>query len=435
MKFFSNSIIKLLLILFFLFGELAYSQGRWIKIQTPTNKNLKSIFFVDSLKGWVAGDSGVIYRTNDGGLTWSFQQSNVNTTIHDLFFLDTLRGWGLTWHRNIFGPVGTTILKTTNGGQTWQTQVYSNDFHFFYSITFQNELNGWLCGFPGSILRTRNGGLDWDEVKFINSQFSEFPIFKIKFINENYGIGCGGVIDIFGVIWRTTDGGEFWDSFPIGPEPINDFQIINNDFIFAVGGDYEYGTAVSHSTNLGLTWNYRTLDIFGIANSVAFRNAQEGWINLKGERKFLYTLDSGNTWSVYAIPDSVQPNKIFFADSLHGYAVCDSGYILKYIPTSISSLKEKNFNDFFKKDEFEFSIYPNPFNSKSKVKLKLKKDGKTKIELFNVLGQKLNTLVDVHLNSGLYEYEINLEKQNSGIYFIKITLDKNYALQKIILIK
>lgn len=412
-----------------------FSQGNWIKTQTPTFKNLKSIFFLDSLKGWVAGDSGIILFTSDGGNNWTTQSSTVNTTIHDIFFLDSLFGWALTWHRNQYGPVGTTFLKTTNGGDTWTSEIYGKDFTFIYSIIFQDSLNGWICGEPGVILRTRNGGLDWSEAKINNIQFSNFPIKKIKFFNNNFGIGCGGVIDIFGVIWRTTDGGENWDAFAIGPEPINDLEIISDDFVFAVGGDYEYGTAVSHSTDFGLTWNYRTLDIFGIANSVAFRNSNEGWLNLKGERKFLVTIDSGWNWTEYPTPDSVQPNKIIFTDSLHGYAVCDSGYFLKYIPPIQTKVEQIKSADKGSKNLFDFEVYPNPFNSSAKISVNMYQAGRLKIELFSILGQRIQLIGDSFLNEGNYSFTLSPHNLNSGVYFVKISSQKDLSVKKVIYLK
>ncbi|MFN4111539.1 MAG: YCF48-related protein [Ignavibacteria bacterium] len=412
-----------------------YSQGSWIPYKTPTNKNLKSIFFIDSLKGWIAGDSGLIMFTSNGGQNWQLQQTNVNTSIHDIYFLDSLYGWGLTWHQNIYGPLGTTFLKTTNGGLYWIAEQYPKDFTFFYSIIFNDTLNGWVCGYPGSILRTNNGGSEWREVKFTNVQFSQFPIFKIRFFNQNIGIGCGGVIDIFGVIWRTTDGGEFWDSFPVGPEPINDFQIISEDFVFAVGGDYEYGTAVSHSTDMGLNWNYRTLDIFGIANSVAFRNPKEGWLNLKDEKKFLVTIDSGKTWVEYFFPVSLKPNKIIFTDSLHGYAVCDSGYILKYKPDFKTSIKDNNTIGGSSKKTLELKIFPNPVNLSSNIHFELNSPGYLKVEIYTILGEKLKTLVDNFFEAGTYNLTLNASDIQSGVYFIKLSQEKNFIVRKLVILK
>lgn len=430
----SKKMLLILIISIFFIQQDIFSQGYWIKTTTPTSTNLKSIFFLDSLKGWVAGDSGIILFTSNGGQNWQIQQSNVNTTIHNIYFIDSLHGWGLTWHQNAHGPRGTTFLKTSNGGLSWSIEQYPKDFTFLYSIIFKDTSNGWVCGYPGSILKTSNGGLEWQEVKFTNIQFSEFPIFKLKFFNENFGIGCGGVIDIFGVIWRTTDGGEFWDAFPIGPEPINDFQIIDSNFVFAVGGDYEYGAAVSHSTDKGLTWNYRTLDIFGIANSVAFRNASEGWLNLKGEKKFLVTIDSGKTWSEYPTPDSVQPNKIIFVDSLYGYSVCDSGYFLVYIPPRQTGIKSEDKKISLIKD-IDWAIFPNPFNSSTQIKTQLKKSGYLKIEIYSVIGEKLETLIHKELPQGSYEFHFNSSKLSSGIYFVKLSFNNRSEIKKTILLK
>lgn len=411
-----------------------FAQGSWEKFNTITHVNLKTIYFVDSLKGWVGGDSGIILYTSDGGQNWTFQNSTVNTSIHSLFFLDSLNGWALTWHQNIHGPNGTTFLKTTNGGLNWVAEVYPKDFIFLNSIFFVDSLNGWSCGSPGKILRTRDGGIEWIESRINNVQFSEFPIFKVEFFDENNGIGCGGIFDIFGVIWLTSNGGNTWDAFAVGPEPINDFKILDSNFVVAVGGDYEYGTSVSSSFDKGNNWNYRTLDIFGIAVSVDFRNPNEGWLILKGERKFLVTVDSGWTWTEYLAPDSVQPNKIFFADSLHGYAVCDSGYFLKYIPPIVTKVESI---DFAKKNESknQISIFPNPFNNNTTLKLNLVENSLVSISIYSILGEKVKDVTKQNFSAGNHSLTINASDLNSGVYLLSIKINDNSFTQKLILIK
>ncbi len=429
-----NPVIILILLQLCSFEFKVFAQGSWEKMNTITNVNLKSIYFVDSLKGWVGGDSGVILYTSDGGQNWTIQNSNVSTSIHNLFFLDSLNGWALTWHQNIHGPVGTTFLKTTNGGLTWIADIYPKDFTFLNSIYFVDELNGWASGSPGKILKTRDGGNEWIESRINNAQFVEFPIFKVEFFDENNGIGVGGIIDIFGVIWRTFDGGNSWDAFAVGPEPINDFKILDSNFVVAVGGDYEYGTSVSYSFDKGLNWNYRTLDIFGIAVSVDFRNSNECWLILKGERKFLVSTDSGWTWTEYLAPDSVQPNKVFFADSLHGYAVCDSGYFLKYIPpidTKVESI------DFAKnnKPKNQISIFPNPFNNSTTLKLNLIENSFVSISIYSILGEKVKDIVKHNFSAGNHSLTINASDLNSGVYLLSIKINDNFFTQKMILIK
>lgn len=429
-----NPVIIVILLQICLFEIKVFAQGSWEKFNSIATVNLKSIYFVDSLKGWVGGDSGVILYTSDGGQNWTFQNTNVNTSIHSLFFLDSLNGWALTWHHNIYGPIGTTFLKTTNGGLTWIADVYPKDFVFLNSIYFVDELNGWASGSPGKILKTRDGGNEWIESRINNIQFSEFPIFKVEFFDENNGIGCGGIIDIFGVIWLTSNGGNTWDAFAIGPEPINDFKILDSNFVVAVGGDYEYGTSVSSSFDKGNNWNYRTLDIFGIAVSVDFRNSNEGWLILKGERKFLVTIDSGWTWTEYLAPDSVQPNKIFFADSLHGYAVCDSGYFLKYIPPIDTKVESTNLIQ-NKNSGIYLSVFPNPFNNNTTLSIGLKENSFVSINIYSTLGEKIKEILSQNLLAGNHSLNINAGELNSGVYFLSVRINEKYFTQKIILIK
>ena len=72
-----------------------YSQNYWFKLNSPTTNFLRALHFADSLTGWVAGDSGLILYTNNGGLDWIEQQSNTNNNIKDIFFLDENRGWAI----------------------------------------------------------------------------------------------------------------------------------------------------------------------------------------------------------------------------------------------------------------------------------------------------------------------------------------------------
>lgn len=432
-KYYKMKVLKFIVAIFLLSSNILLAQGSWIKISKPTDKNLKSVFFIDSLVGFIAGDSGIILKTTNGGNSFHHQQSNLTTTIHNLFFTDSIHGWGLTWHQNEFGPYGTTFLFTTNGGETWTNFQYPKDFTFLYSIFFKDTLNGFVCGEPGLILKTTNGGLEWVETKIATNPFSNFPIVKIDFLNESFGLGCGGVRDIFGVIWQTSDGGENWSAQAIGPEPIMDFQIIDTNFVMAVGGDYEYGCAVGTSFDKGQTWYYRTLNVFGIGNSIAFRTPYEGWINLYGESKFLVSTDSGSTWSEYLVVDSLRPNKIIFTDSLHGYAVCDSGYVLKYIPPQQTNV-ETSFQLNQKNDQIKINIFPNPFNSVTNIKI-TSKHLITMIELYNLLGEKIKDYSNFNSSQKEISLMLNGNELSSGTYIIVVKSVDGIVSEKIILIK
>ena len=79
--------------------------------------------------------------------------------------------------------------------------------------------------------------------------------------------------------------------------------------------------------------------------------------------------------------------------------------------------------------------YPNPFNPSTKIKYILPKSEKVKIEVFNLLGQKITTLLDNQMPSGSHEVEFNGQNLSSGIYYYKIEAGEFQQVRKMLLIK
>ncbi len=73
--------------------------------------------------------------------------------------------------------------------------------------------------------------------------------------------------------------------------------------------------------------------------------------------------------------------------------------------------------------------FPNPFNSTTKIKYTLQKTEKVKIEIFNLLGQKIKVLLDKKMPSGIHEVEFDAKNLPSGIYFYRIN-SGNYKDEK-----
>ncbi|MEM3373539.1 MAG: glycosyl hydrolase family 18 protein [Candidatus Anstonellales archaeon] len=80
------------------------------------------------------------------------------------------------------------------------------------------------------------------------------------------------------------------------------------------------------------------------------------------------------------------------------------------------------------------SNYPNPFNSETKVSLKLPSEGFTKIEIFNILGEKKLEVIK-YLPEGLNELSLNFENFNSGVYLVKFQFQNQIKVIKLNLIK
>lgn len=84
--------------------------------------------------------------------------------------------------------------------------------------------------------------------------------------------------------------------------------------------------------------------------------------------------------------------------------------------------------------------YPNPFNPETSISYTIKNDEQVKIEIFNLKGEKIKTLVNTKQKSGNYKAKWLGEDQNgkkvsSGIYFYKMTSGNYSSTKKMILMK
>jgi len=79
--------------------------------------------------------------------------------------------------------------------------------------------------------------------------------------------------------------------------------------------------------------------------------------------------------------------------------------------------------------------YPNPFNPATSIEFTLPKAGQVKLEVFNILGQSVKTLIDRSMVAGLHRVEFDGGRMPSGIYFYRLTHAAGTQTRKMALIK
>jgi len=87
-----------------------------------------------------------------------------------------------------------------------------------------------------------------------------------------------------------------------------------------------------------------------------------------------------------------------------------------------------------------YSNYPNPFNPTTNIKFGLKNDSHVNITIYNVRGQKVKTLINKQLESGIHQEVWNGTDNkgssvSSGIYFYKFKADSQTETKRMILMK
>jgi len=419
--------------LFFLFnlltGLTTYAQGSWEKIDLPTLNNLNTVFFTDSLYGWVAGDSGTILHTTDGGINWNFQESEISEDLINIFFLNRNLGWATAFKFST-QPYGTLLLKTTDGGKNWSNSNYPENNIFMNCVLFLDSLNGWMGGSPHALVSTQNGGQTWESATVDSSTLAFFPVLNIKFYDENYGYACGGRFDIAGVTWRTSDGGETWYAIPVNQAPadeVHQLHLFDSITVMGAGGDpdFGYGVGMLNTIDGGYNWFYNELTIQGNAYDLAFRNETDAWASLGQRKKMIYSLDAGLSWNVIPTPDSTAIYKLHFPDSLHGFAVGREGALIKFIPSVQVGIKTINETD---KKFVLHQNNPNPFNGKTSIRFELKGDDSLgsissyhiRLKIFNSFGEYVDVLLDEEFLPGKLQTVFDASGLPGGFYYYQL---------------
>jgi len=162
-------------------------------------------FSADGRLGWVVGDDGAIFASQDGGETWRKQASGTSRNLTSVYFAaDGQRGWAV-------GSTG-TILATQNGGETWRKQA-SGTSSMLFSVYFAADgQRGWAAGYDNTILATKNGGETWlpQSSGIINNDI----LLSIRFTadgSRGWIVGRTSAGDK-GLILATQNGGETWQT-------------------------------------------------------------------------------------------------------------------------------------------------------------------------------------------------------------------------------
>ncbi|MCX6164599.1 MAG: T9SS type A sorting domain-containing protein, partial [Ignavibacteriae bacterium] len=79
--------------------------------------------------------------------------------------------------------------------------------------------------------------------------------------------------------------------------------------------------------------------------------------------------------------------------------------------------------------------YPNPFNPVTKINYSIPKSSNVTINIFDILGQKVSSLVDERQDAGTYSVDFNASELSSGVYYYKIEAGEFSSFKKMTLVK
>ncbi len=231
---------------------------------------------------WVAGDSGKAYRSTNFGETWeTLSLSSATTRFTALQFINDQIGF-------LVGSNG-VILKTTNGGLTWDSKTPAS-IENFNALSFRDGQVGFVVGNNGKVQRTTDGGETWTELN--NRDWEGKDILSVSAKgNLVYLTGKDGLA------FKSLDNGNSWTKLNFKTDSRSDVTgvfIQSPDTVFFIGG----GGFIRRTTNRDASYIWGEHELYAPLSHIYIYNHQKGWAVSDKNNVVLRTSDGGATWQL-----------------------------------------------------------------------------------------------------------------------------------------
>lgn len=441
--------IRKLLSLLAIFPSLLSAQ--WRPLDVPTVGRYDDVFFIDNLHGWAANSQGNIFKTEDGGVTWAFN-FKADNYLRSIEFATPSLGYA--------GSLNNSIYRTQDGGDNWVNITDNIDFDITYNEVNYTSIPGacglsapsentiYACGLwsgdPPFLSKSLDGGDTWTSY---DMSAHATQLVDVLFLNDNEGFLTGRNDPVDGekkggVILYTEDGGETWTTV-VETMTQGDYiwKIQTPDSVNFFGSIQSLPSTenvrIVKSTNIGQTWEIKTVQAnkWNYMQMVGFKDENTGWTggswstNQGRETALFETKDGGDTWSKIPTLGNSTFNRFFMVDSETIYMTGAQVYIYdenypddNETETPLST--EKLFHS--------LTVSPNPANNVLEVGLTISQFTRSKLELYNSLGQLVRVIQEGTLHPADHSFVVPVVDLKSGIYFVVLHTNEGLNYSRIL---
>lgn len=396
----------------------------------------------ENISGW--GNS--IIQTSDGGYAVAGNTYSFGAGQSDMFIVKLNSSGTFQWARTVGGTnndYGYSIIQTSDGrfvvtGSAWSFGPPHNDILIvqFNSIGILQWAKIMSGDSPNSLIQTMDGGYALAGAILFNAKH----VFYIIKLDGSATLQWGTRVElrdanIASSIIQTDDGGYAVAGYTQHVEGYPDWYIVKLD----PAGILEWSRVLTGGTEAGnkAFSIIQTMDggyvVGGFKDS--FEPAGDMYIvkydsiwNTCGSNDSFVTSSSGTGGTITTVTPTVTSPTGFITP--RSPVVGSGGTATTLCVTGIKPISNEIPVSFKL-----FQNYPNPFNSNSKIKYQISKTGDVKLEIFDVLGHEITTLVNETLKPGIYEAEWDGENYPSGVYFYRLEAGSFIETKKMVLLK
>ncbi len=399
--------------------------AQWAEQTSPVTTALYSVSAVNDSTAWIGGASGVVLRTTDRGSTWMSTGGGAIGTddIYNIYGIDDMNAL-LTSSSS----TATFIYRTNDGGSTW-TQVFTQAGGFLDGIAMFDSLNGYAYGDPvggnWELYSTSDGGQTWNAANALPQNGTE--------AGWNNAIYASDSSIYFGTnnstIYYSNDRGNSWTAQTTAQT--NAYSVWFNDSSHGfIGGE----NALNETTNGGVNWD-TTSALPGTGSIGALTGIDSMWWAARQNNVIYHSTDNGNSWYIqYNAPTT----GAYYAMSMSRddsviYAVRSDGGISALLTQNAVGITQ---GDNTTPTTFNLTQnYPNPFNPSTTISYSTSEQSKVILSVYNVLGEQVAVLVNGVVPSGSHQVEFNASSLPSGAYFYKLQQGNSVSVKKMLLLK
>ncbi|MDF2451508.1 MAG: hypothetical protein K0S26_1012 [Bacteroidota bacterium] len=262
----------------------------WVQVYYNASVNFDAVNFVNKDTGYVGSLGGELYRTINGGATWTMQM-DINKVIRDIDFINKDTGYIST-----SGGIGYGyVMKTYDRGTTWTGNLfYLNNQDFDLRSMAVNTNGRWLAVSKyGDIVSSDDQGVTW-----VNRKVTLLPagpcLTKSNFNKFYFGSSSGK-------IYSTANSGSSFSNVTVST---NTAAVISQIAWPHKDTGYAYGQASSvyffrRTFNGGVTWQnvpaYGTSQLPTTLSNILFPTKDKGYLSFYNW--VYYTNDAGTNWT------------------------------------------------------------------------------------------------------------------------------------------
>ncbi len=225
-------------------GHILYSDDaakRWTQAEVPLSSDLVAVSFPDATHGWAVGHDGVVLHSSDAGKRWTVQ-------LDGLALGELVLRYYEREAQALAGGDAKRAEQLVEEARRLQSQGAENPL---LDVWFSDASNGYVVGAFGLVLRTRDGGQQWEPLLHATDNPKSLHLYAVRgFGTDLYIAGEQGLMlklasgdtrfraqplpykgTLFGItgqadaliayglrgtVLRSTDGGRNWLATPTG---------------------------------------------------------------------------------------------------------------------------------------------------------------------------------------------------------------------------